>query len=298
MQIKQDPSNQRHLSLRKSVLCALSLIPTLVSGCGLSQSQQINDALAKPKTQSEATSPQSLTKPSSSAENDEILHVAVIGDSQSTGGYGQRLSDLILNAAKQRLVYFGAASSARISSWTYGGFSPIPANAYFGCDSETDARSCKPSMRPGQRTEPIATIIKNNPYVDLYILTLGDNHIYDPASVRSELPALVKPILKSGARCAFITPTVGVGRFSDKETLISYLKSALDGVKSELGSTCSFIDSYHVGQRVLKTQSDLQTMRNASAQDPMGLHPQGSGARLWGERVFETLVNLGLLDRL
>ena len=187
MKNTQDRSNQRHLSLRKSITCALGLIPILVSGCGLSQSHRLNDALVNPEIQSEATSPQSLTKPSSSAESDEILHVAVIGDSQSTGGYGQRLSDLILNAAKQRLVYFGAASSARINSWTYGGFSPIPANAYFGCDSATDARSCKPSMKPGQRTESIATIIKNNPYVDLYILTLGDNHIYDPASVRVDL---------------------------------------------------------------------------------------------------------------
>lgn len=298
MRNKQVPSKQKQLNLRKSILCVLSLIPTLVSGCGLSKNTQWNDLTRTGEIQSETTTSQSLTNQRSSSESDEILHVAVIGDSQSTGGYGQRLSDLILNAAKQRLVYFGAASSARINSWTYGGFSPIPANAYFGCDSATDARSCKPGMKPGQRTESIGSIIKNNPYVDLYILTLGDNHIYDPASVRAELPGLLKPILKTGARCAFVTPTVGVGRFSDKETLIGNLKSALDGVKSELGSTCYFIDSYHVGQQVLKTQSDLQTMRNASAQDPMGLHPQGSGARLWGERVFEALVNLGLLDRL
>jgi hypothetical protein len=232
------------------------------------------------------------------AETSGILHVAVLGDSQSTGGYGQRLADLIRNASVQRLVYFGAASSARIGSWVDGGFTPIPYNAYFGCDSATDARSCAPQMQPGRQTQSIATIVRQHPYVDLYVLTFGDNHFYDPSSARRDIPRLVTPILKSGVKCAFVTPTEGVGKFANKLELIRQIKLGLEDVKNANGSTCALVDSYTVGGDVLKTDSDLQLMRNASAQDPMGLHPQGSGARLWGERVFEALLKRGLLNRL
>jgi lysophospholipase L1-like esterase len=228
----------------------------------------------------------------------EIMQVAVIGDSQSTGGYGQRLSDLIRYASKQQLVYFGAASSARVGSWVSGGFSPIPANAYYGCDSGGVARSCAPSLQSGRRTESISSIMKRNSHADLFILTLGDNHFYDPASIRSELPQLVKPILSSGAKCAFVTPTEGTGRFADKRNLLSNIKSALADIKTQTDTTCEVIDSYSVGADVLKTNTDLQHMRNSVSADPMGLHPQGAGARLWAERVFEALAARGLLTRL
>ncbi len=66
-----------------------------------------------------------------------IEEVAVLGDSQSTGTYGQRLSELIRSESKQRLSYFGAASSGRIGAWVNGGFAPIPAGAFFGCDAQT-----------------------------------------------------------------------------------------------------------------------------------------------------------------
>ncbi|NBW80270.1 hypothetical protein EBR21_00815 [bacterium] len=243
-----------------------------------------------------SSAPQSSS--SRGAETSGILHVAVLGDSQSTGGYGQRLADLIRNASVQRLVYFGAASSARIGSWVDGGFTPIPYSAYFGCDSQTDAHSCAPQMQPGRQTQSIATIVRQHPYVDLYVLTFGDNHFYDPSSARRDIPRLVTPILKSGAKCAFVTPTEGVGKFANKLELIRQIKLGLDDVESANGSTCVLVDSYTVGGDVLKTDSDLQLMRNASAQDPMGLHPQGSGARLWGERVFDALLKRGLLDRL
>lgn len=233
-----------------------------------------------------------------SAENTGILNVAVLGDSQSTGGYGQRLADLIRNNSVQRLVYFGAASSARIGSWVDGGFTPIPYSAYFGCDSGAVARSCAPQMQLGRQTQSIATIVRQHSFVDLYVLTFGDNHFYDPSSARRDIPRLVTPILKSGAKCAFVTPTEGVGKFANKLELIRQIKLGLEDVKNANGSTCALVDSYTVGGDVLKTDSDLQLMRNASAQDPMGLHPQGSGARLWGERVFEALLKLRLLDRL
>lgn len=75
-------------------------------------------------------------------DHEDILQVAILGDSQSTGGYGQRLSELIRYTSRQRLSYFGAASSGRIGGWINGGFAPIPANAFYGCDAFSDARSC------------------------------------------------------------------------------------------------------------------------------------------------------------
>jgi hypothetical protein len=132
----------------------------------------------------------------------------------------------------------------------------------------------------------------------LYIITLGDNHFFDPASVKSELPRLIKPILNSGARCAFVTPTEGLGQFANKTTLIVNLKAANESVRAELGRSCTLIDSYTVGKDVLKNNSDLQLMRDAVSGDPMKLHPRGAGAKLWAERVFETLKNQGLLSPL
>lgn len=227
-----------------------------------------------------------------------IREVAVLGDSQSTGGYGQRLSELIRYASQQKLSYFGAASSGRIGSWINGGFAPIPAGAFYGCDASTAEKSCTPSTQPGKRTEAIANIIAKHPFIDLYIITLGDNHFFDPASVKSELPRLIKPILNSGARCAFVTPTEGLGQFANKTTLIANLKAANESVRAELGRSCTLIDSYTVGKDVLKNNSDLQLMRDAVSGDPMKLHPRGAGAKLWAERVFETLKNQGLLSPL
>lgn len=241
---------------------------------------------------------QSSTAAPSRPTAENIRQVALIGDSQSTGGYGQRLSELIRQTSEQQLVFFGAASSARIGSWIYGGFSPIPANAYYGCDSSGESRSCAPSMQGGRRTEPVSAILKRNSHADLFILTLGDNHFYDPASVRNELPLLVKPILNSGATCAFVTPTEGAGRFADKRNLIANIKAALTDIKNQTGKTCELIDSYSVGADVLKNNSDLQKMRSSVSADPMGLHPQGAGARLWAERVFEALTARGLLSKL
>jgi len=230
-------------------------------------------------------------------ESADIMNVAVLGDSQSTGGYGNRLSELIRFASKQRLVYFAAASSSRISGWLNGGFTPIPSNGYFGCDSGSAQRSCTPTLQAGRKTEAIATILANHPAVDLYLVTLGDNHFFDPASVNSELPRLIKTILGSGAKCAFVTPTEGLGQFANKLTLIANLKSAVNSVKSEIGKTCTLIDSYTVGGDVLRTDEDLYVMRSAVLADPMRLHPQGVGARLWAERVFDALLKNELLTR-
>lgn len=231
-------------------------------------------------------------------ESQAPTHVAVLGDSQSTGVYGQRLSDLIRYASTQKLSYFGAASSGRIGGWINGGFSPIPANAYYGCDAFSDSRSCGPTMQAGARTESIQSILANHPYVNLFIITLGDNHFYDPASVKSELPRLIKPILSRGARCAFVTPTEGQGAFANKLDLIANLKAAVTGVEKETGRTCTLIDSYNVGGDVLLNNSDLALMRSSVSADPMKLHPRGAGAKLWAERVYAALVKRGLLTNL
>ena len=234
----------------------------------------------------------------SAQEKTSATHVAILGDSQSTGLYGQRLFELIRYTSKQKISYFGAASSARIGSWIHGGFYPIPINAYFGCDAKTETSSCTPSTQTATKTESINSILSRHPYVSLYIITLGDNHFYDPASVKNELPRLIKPILTSGANCVFVTPTEGLGQFSNKLTLIANLKSAIGSLKTELGRTCTLIDSYTVGKDVLRNESDLQMMRDSVSQDPMKLHPRGPGAKLWAERVFDALKQQELLNPL
>lgn len=225
-------------------------------------------------------------------------HVAVIGDSQSTGAYGQRLAELIRFASHQRLSFFGAASSGRIGSWVYGGFSPIPAGAYFGCESYKSENSCTPASHPGKKTTAISSILKNHPQVKLFIITLGDNHFYDPSSVRVEIPKLINPVLSSGAQCAFVTPTEGLGQFSNKLNLIRNIIDSLNDVKSSTGKTCALIDSYTVGKDVLKDDADLQLLRQSVSADPMKLHPRGAGAKLWAERVFKALVDRKLLTPL
>lgn len=231
-------------------------------------------------------------------EKSQTTHVAILGDSQSTGTYGQRLGELIRFASQQKLNFFGAASSGRIGSWVNGGFSPIPAGAYFGCESNNSAQSCTPSFQSSKKTVSIGTILQKFEKVDLFIITLGDNHFYDPSSARVELPRLIKPILLAGAQCAFVTPTEGLGQFSNKLSLMKNLISALDDVKSSVGKTCTLIDSYTVGKDVLKNNSDLQLMRRAVSSDPMKLHPRGAGAKLWAERVFAALVSRNLLTPL
>ncbi|MEY3902449.1 MAG: hypothetical protein RL189_1755 [Pseudomonadota bacterium] len=290
MTSEKTPRKLSWLFCKASALVGISLLSSSLTACGTNVGQAVENNQSDAETSSSAAE---LTR-----ENSGIASVAVLGDSQSTGGYGRRLSELIRASSKQRLVYFGAASSARVGSWVSGGFNPIPAGAYFGCASGADGRSCVPSMQSAGRTESIASILRRPATADLFILNLGDNHFYDPTSVRNELPKLVGPILRSGAKCAFITPTEGTGRFADKRNLMANIKLALDDIKKASGSTCFLIDSYTVGKEVLRTSADLQLMRQSVSADPMGLHPQGSGARLWGERVFDALVGQKLLERL
>ena len=280
------------MKLKLTPLFILSSVCLFFVACGKSP-EQGNPVPAENSNPDSNAQQISTNKPT---DHEDILQVAILGDSQSTGGYGQRLSELIRYTSRQRLSYFGAASSGRIAGWINGGFAPIPANAFYGCDAFSDARSCAPAFQAGKRTESIANIIANHPYIDLYILTLGDNHFYDPASVKIELPRLIKPILNTGAKCAFVTPTEGLGQFANKLTLIGNLKSAIDAVQKETGKTCAFIDSYNVGKDVLKNNADLQIMRDSVSTDPMKLHPRGAGAKLWAERVFEKLKDLRLID--
>jgi hypothetical protein len=228
----------------------------------------------------------------------QVSNVAIIGDSQSTGGYGQRLGELIRFASRQKLSFFGAASSGRIGSWVQGGFAPIPAGAYFGCESSSPDKSCTPTTLAGKKTNTIGSILKNHPKVNLFIITLGDNHFFDPNSVRTDLPKLVKPILISGAKCAFVTPTEGLGQFSNKLKLIQNIVTSLNDIKESNGQTCTLIDSYTVGKDVLKNNSDLQILRQSVSSDPMKLHPRGAGAKLWAERVFNALIQRNLLTPL
>lgn len=79
---------------------------------------------------------------------------------------------------------------------------------------------------------------------------------------------------------------------------MTQISAGLELVRKNLGRTCTLINSYHVGEDVLRTTADLDLLRRSVSQDPMGLHPQGSGARLWGERVFDALLRNGLLTRL
>lgn len=276
--------------LSASAQLGVSLLASGLFGCGTNVDQTTENT----QREAEADSSSALFV----QENAAIASVAILGDSQSTGGYGRRLSELIRVSSKQRLVYFGAASSARIGSWVAGGFNPIPAGAYFGCASGSDGRSCSPSMQSAGRTESIAAVLRRPAAADLFVLTFGDNHFYDPTSVRTDLPKLVRPILGSGAKCAFVTPTEGTGRFADKRNLMANIKLALEDIKKSNGSTCTLIDSYNVGKEVLRTPADLQLMTQSISADPMGLHPQGTGARLWGERVFDALVWQKLLERL
>lgn len=280
------------MKLKKSPTFLLSLVCLLLIACERSpkQGNPIPTENSNPNSNAQQASTNKLT------DHENILQVAILGDSQATGGYGQHLSELIRYTSRQSLSYFGAASSGRIGGWINGGFAPIPANAFYGCDAFSEARSCTPAFQEGKRTESIAKIIANHPYIDLYIITLGDNHFYDPASVQTELPRLIKPILNTGAKCAFVTPTEGLGQFANKLTLVGNLKSAIDTVQKETGKTCAFIDSYNVGKDVLKNDTDLQIMRDSVSTDPMKLHPSGAGAKLWARRVFEKLKDLRLID--
>lgn len=261
---------------------------------GLMACQPISKTFEQNNTAESSNSPLAIDN----STGQQIQHVAVLGDSQSTGAYGQRLSDLIRYASKQRLNFFGAASSGRVGSWVTGGFAPIPAGAYFGCESRDPVTSCAPIHNSGKRTSSITSVLQNFPFIDLFIITLGDNHFYDPVSLRNEIPNLVKPILVAGAQCAFVTPTEGLGQFSNKLKVIENLTAGLRDVERAIGKTCQLIDSYTVGKDVLKSDADLQLMRNAVSGDPMKLHPRGAGARLWAERVFKALVAKKLLTPL
>jgi len=226
---------------------------------------------------------------------EKIEEIAIIGDSQSTGVYGNRLAELIRSQSRSKLVYFGAASSARIDSWVNGNFSPIPSGAYFGCESVTGKQGCTPTVQPTKRTSSISKLIATYPSIDLYIITLGDNHFFDPSSVISSLPKLIRPILNSGAACVLVTPTVGSGQFANKSKLINNLKSANDMIKNAMGRSCAVIDSYSIGKEILNNQADLELMQSAVSADPMKLHPRGSGAKLWADRVFQSVKNRGLV---
>jgi hypothetical protein len=246
---------------------------------------------------SDAAVPQNPNSPIQPSTNlgQAAKQVAIVGDSQSAGPYGANLSDLIRNNTTAKLNFFGGACSAQIRHWVEGGFTAIPSACFRTCESDDAAPSCSPQVIPGTQTKRIASIIANHPKVDLFIITLGDNHFDSPSTVTREVPLLVNPILEAGRSCVWVTPTRGLERFANKEQLIKTLTDALAAVKAKMGRGCTLVDSYRQGADVLKTNSDLKVMNDSLLNDPMRLHPQGAGAKLWADRVLEKLLKDGVL---
>ena len=233
----------------------------------------------------------------SDSKNSRVAkHVAVLGDSQAAGSYGARLGNLIRNNTSAKLNFFGSACSAQIYHWVKGGFTAIPSSCFQTCESDDDSPSCSPRMVPGMQTKRIASILANHPKIDLFIITLGDNHFGSNSTIASDVPLLLNPILSEpGRSCVWVTPTRGLGRFANKESLIKALMDALAGVKAKWGRGCTIVDSYHLEKDVLKTDSDLRVMNDSVARDPMLLHPGEAGAKLWADRVMEKLLREGVL---
>jgi hypothetical protein len=224
-------------------------------------------------------------------------HVAILGDSQAAGSYGARLGDLIRNNTSAKLNFFGSACSAQIYHWVKGGFTAIPSSCFQTCESNDNSPSCPPTMSPGMQTKRIASILSNHPKIDLFIITLGDNHFGSNSTITSDVPLLLNPILSEpGRSCVWVTPTRGLGKFANKESLIKTLMDALAGVKAKWGRGCTIVDSYHLGKDVVKTDSDMKVMNDSLESDPMKLHPQGAGAKLWADRVIEKLLRDGILS--
>jgi hypothetical protein len=224
-----------------------------------------------------------------------VKNVAVLGDSQTAGDYGARLADRIIKDSQQRLLFFGGASSARIHHWIDGNFSAIPSNFFRSCESPGQ-NSCHPALSPGKKTKSIKSILAQFPEIDGYILTLGDNHYYDPASVKSFTKEISELLIKSQKRCAFVTPTLALGKFANKNQMIEGIKSGLNDVKAQYGRTCVFVDSYTFGGDVVKNSNDKAIIEDSVRGDYMKLHPAGKGAYLWADRVFEKLVNKNFLN--
>ena len=240
----------------------------------------------------------SKSSDTSSLDTSPIKTVAIIGDSQTAGEYGAQLASRVLNDSKQRMTYFGGASSARIHHWIDGGFAAIPADFFRTCESPSGDVSCTPSLKPGTKTRSINSIISSFPEIDAFIITLGDNHLYDPVSAEPFTNELTDLLLSKGKKCAFVTPTLGLGKFKDKETLMKSIERGLEKARSKYGRTCVFVDSYHMGKDVIKNQSDKATLEASLERDYMKLHPSGEGAKLWANRVFEALVEKDFLHAL
>ena len=227
--------------------------------------------------------------------NFPTVNVAVIGDSQTAGDYGARLAKRVREDSKQRLLYFGSASSARIHHWIDGGFSAIPSSFFRSCESPAEF-NCNPILTPGKKTRSLNSILSLFPEIDGYIVTLGDNHYYDPGSVRAYTKEITKLLISSGKRSAFVTPTLALGYFSNKDKIVDGIKQGLQDVEAEYDSTCTLIDSYSLGDDVIKTINDKKVIENSVKNDSMKLHPAGDGAHLWADRVFEKLLQDNFLD--
>ena len=227
--------------------------------------------------------------------NFSTVNVAIIGDSQTAGDYGARLAKRVREDSKQRLLFFGGASSARIHHWIDGGFSAIPSSFFRSCESPAQS-SCTPTLTPGKRTRSLKSIFTLFPEIDGYIVTLGDNHYYDPGSVRAYTKEMTKLLITSGKRCAFVTPTLALGKFANKDVIVDGIKQGLKDVEAEHGSACTLIDSYSFGGDVVKTINDKRIIEDSVRNDSMKLHPAGEGAHLWADRVFEKLMQDNFLD--
>ena len=241
--------------------------------------------------------PAKNSKPAS-IDMSAIEAVGVIGDSQTAGEYGAQLAKRILTDSKQRMTFFGGASSARIHHWIDGGFTAIPSDFFRTCESQSGDVSCNPSLKPGTKTRSLKSIISSFPEIDAFIITLGDNHLYDPVSAEPFTNEMTDFLIKSGKKCAFVSPTLGLGKFKNKETLMKSIVRGLEKTRTKHGTTCVFIDSYHMGKDVVKTTSDKSLLEASLERDYMKLHPSGEAAKLWANRVFEALVEKDFLHQI
>lgn len=254
-------------------LCIVTSIVLIVSACGIRNFKNSNI----------------------SSNIEQTKNIAIIGDSQTAGDYGKRLAERIIYNSSQKLVYFGGASSARIHHWIDGGFTAIPSNAFRSCQSGGN-QSCKPTLTANKQTQSIKSIMNQYPKIDSFIITLGDNHYYDPNSTASFTQELVEEIISAGRKCAFITPTIALGKFKDKSIMLAGIKQGIEKVRLKHSRTCLLIDSYTFGSDVIKTNPDRDLITKSLQADSMGLHPSGVGAKLWADRVFDKLLAERFLD--
>jgi hypothetical protein len=235
----------------------------------------------------EASSDSQISCKETSASGKPKSRIAIITDSQGSAEFGKHLHGRIRSDTPHAINYYSAFCSARIDHYVKGGFTGIPRNCTKYCESK--GSSCTITSATGRTSQSAKTIMAQNPAIDSFVIVLGDNHFSYPAGIKTWIPKLVKPIIEANKKCFWVSPTVGIGKFTNKDQVIDRIKQGLASVERELGRTCTLIDSYNVGGDVLKSNSDKAVVVKSLRNDPMGLHPSGAGARLWADGVYSAI---------